>query len=321
MFIQDGLAITKMTSFYFCRHKCSVTDSVSCHWNPDDDDVIKWKHFPSNWPLVREIHQWQWPVDSSPVTRSSDVRFDLHKNKLLCKQPRRRWFWDAITPLWRHCKVMRYERCLEMGCAYPEVQNSILRILDWDKHDKCVASPCNPRALQCREVVILITFGADNDENLIKMTFPFRWRVIQPDWFDTPADKHDGANAWINYTHEHHSISNNPQLDCLFSSLLENKSPKENIKAPCHGALCVHGFPSQRASNTERVSMLWRHHVCSFLSKNVSQISRHIYFQVEPFTFLMTYACTVSMVLWVYKARSCFGILFWRIHQILLQVT
>ena len=204
------------------------------------------------------------------------------------------------------------------------------------------------------------------------MTFPFRWRVIQPDWFDTPADKHDGANAWINYTHEHHSISvgkkrrthrtfpmarpkclmgdftnfygiykahqtnvrwtikvfrlhcsisNNLQLNCLFSSLLENKSPKENIKAPCHGALCVHGFPSQRASNTERVSMSWRHHVCSFLSKNVSQISRHIYIQVEQFTFLMTYACTVSMISWVYKARSYSGILFWWIHQILLQVT
>ena len=27
-------------------------------WNPViDDDVIKWKHFPRNWPFVRGIHR------------------------------------------------------------------------------------------------------------------------------------------------------------------------------------------------------------------------------------------------------------------------
>ena len=41
------------------------------------DDVIKWKHFPRNWPL--------WPV-----TRSFDVIFDLRPNKRLNKQP---WGW------------------------------------------------------------------------------------------------------------------------------------------------------------------------------------------------------------------------------------
>ena len=44
------------------------------------DDVIKWKHFPRNWPFVREI-----PV-LRPVTRSFDVFFDLRLNKQLSKQ-------------------------------------------------------------------------------------------------------------------------------------------------------------------------------------------------------------------------------------------
>ena len=31
--------------------------SVSIHWFACHDDVIKWKHFPRNWPFVREIHR------------------------------------------------------------------------------------------------------------------------------------------------------------------------------------------------------------------------------------------------------------------------
>ena len=59
----------------------------------DDDDVIKWKHFPGYWPFVRGIHRS--PVDSPvtgefpvqrPVTRSFDIVFDLRLNKRLSKQ-------------------------------------------------------------------------------------------------------------------------------------------------------------------------------------------------------------------------------------------
>ena len=42
----------------------------TCH-----DDVIKWKHFPRYWPLMRGIHRGQ-----RPVTRSFDVFFDLRLN-------------------------------------------------------------------------------------------------------------------------------------------------------------------------------------------------------------------------------------------------
>ena len=33
------------------------------------DDVIKWKHFPRNWPFVRGIHRYRW----IPHTKSSDA--------------------------------------------------------------------------------------------------------------------------------------------------------------------------------------------------------------------------------------------------------
>ena len=38
-----------------------------------------------------------------PVTRSFDVFFDLHLNKRLNKQSRRRWFQKPSRPSWCHC--------------------------------------------------------------------------------------------------------------------------------------------------------------------------------------------------------------------------
>ena len=40
--------------------------TLSVHFH---DDVIKWKHFPRNWPFVREIHRSQW----IPHTKASDA--------------------------------------------------------------------------------------------------------------------------------------------------------------------------------------------------------------------------------------------------------
>ena len=67
------------------------------------DDVIKWKHFPRYWPLVRGIHRP--PVNSPhkrPVTPSFDVFFDLRLNKRLSKQSWGWWLKTLSCPLWRH---------------------------------------------------------------------------------------------------------------------------------------------------------------------------------------------------------------------------
>ena len=67
------------------------------------DDVIKWKHFPRNWPFVRGIHvPGEFPTQR-PVTRSFDVFFDLRLNKRLSKQSWDWWFETLSRPLWRHC--------------------------------------------------------------------------------------------------------------------------------------------------------------------------------------------------------------------------
>ena len=87
--------------------------------------VIKWKHFPYNWPFVRGFPSTWWrhqmetftallaicagnsPVPGEfptqrPLTRNFDVFFDLHPTRLLSKLM---WGWRFETPLhplWRH---------------------------------------------------------------------------------------------------------------------------------------------------------------------------------------------------------------------------
>ena len=80
-----------------------VTEHCYHHFKQCHDDVIKWKHFPRNWPFV----QGNSPVTSEfpaqrPVTQSFDVFFDLHLNKRLSKQSRGWWFETPSCPLWHH---------------------------------------------------------------------------------------------------------------------------------------------------------------------------------------------------------------------------
>ena len=75
----------------------------SVHKEPVHDDVIKWKHFPRNWPLVPGIHRPQ-----RQVTLSFDVFFDLLLNELLSKLWRDWWFETPSRPLWLYCN--------EWGC-------------------------------------------------------------------------------------------------------------------------------------------------------------------------------------------------------------
>ena len=86
------------TSLYFSagwpRAPFTNIDSLNSH---SHDDVIKWKHFPRNWPFVREF-----PAQR-PVMLSFDVFFDLRPNKRLSKQSWSWWFKTPPWSLWRHC--------------------------------------------------------------------------------------------------------------------------------------------------------------------------------------------------------------------------
>ena len=50
------------------------------------DDIIKWKHFPRNWPFVGESSDHRWIPSQRPVTQGFDIFFDV-----------RLVIWDAMT--------------------------------------------------------------------------------------------------------------------------------------------------------------------------------------------------------------------------------
>ena len=75
---------------------------------PHHDDVIKWKHFPRNWPFVRGIHRS--PVNSTHKGQwRGALTFSLIcLNKRLSKQWWGRWFETLSSRLWRHCNDTIY---------------------------------------------------------------------------------------------------------------------------------------------------------------------------------------------------------------------
>ena len=86
-----------------------LSDSVTS-WCPDaivHDDVIKWKHFPRNWPFVRGIHRSQVNSPHKGQWRGALVFFHLRLNKRLSKQSWGWWFETVSRPLWRHCNVQK----------------------------------------------------------------------------------------------------------------------------------------------------------------------------------------------------------------------
>ena len=65
----------KRDSRFRTRHSGSNINSILANsiivkaWTLHHDDVIKWKHFPRYWPLVRGIHRSRW----IPRTKASDA--------------------------------------------------------------------------------------------------------------------------------------------------------------------------------------------------------------------------------------------------------
>ena len=112
----------------------------------NDNDVVKWKHFPSCSPFVRRIHRWpvrgEFPAQR-PVTRSCDLFVDLHLKKRLSTKSGGWWFERPSPPLWRHCNDNhddmtareRFPHCSSfgMGCiagplrCFPHKSSEMLR--------------------------------------------------------------------------------------------------------------------------------------------------------------------------------------------------
>ena len=77
-------------------------DNIWKNFMEHDQFLIKFKHFPRNWPFVRGNHPS--PTDSpenKPVTRSCDAFLHMYLNKRLSKHWRWWWFETPKQSLWR----------------------------------------------------------------------------------------------------------------------------------------------------------------------------------------------------------------------------
>ena len=113
-------------------------DSLKTH-----DDVIKWKHFPRNWPFVRgkfTVPRWV------PRTKASEAGlwcfFDIRLNKRLCKQSWGWWFETLSRLLWRLCNGHI------KGSAFPAVYYIIHGFFS-------VLKKCNPMVTKINSLCII----------------------------------------------------------------------------------------------------------------------------------------------------------------------
>ena len=90
----------RFSGFAMCPDEANNANEITKKLDTDwvvHDDVIKWKLFRVTGPLLGEPTGHRWILTGGfpsqrPVTRNFDVFFDLHLNKLLSKQSRRRWY-------------------------------------------------------------------------------------------------------------------------------------------------------------------------------------------------------------------------------------
>ena len=98
-------------------------------------------------------------------------------------------------------------------------------------------------------------------------------------WLDTRRwvpHEQEASQAWcrlsLQWRHnEHDSFSNHQPRDCLLNRLfkrISKNTSKLSVTGLCEGNSPVTGeFPAQRATNTENVSIWWRHHVICALCR------------------------------------------------------
>ena len=69
-FQKPAMRFTSIMSCHFIIVFNYTSLDLFCVWKQNrHDDVIKWKHFPRNWPFVRGIHRSRW----IPHTKASDA--------------------------------------------------------------------------------------------------------------------------------------------------------------------------------------------------------------------------------------------------------
>ena len=104
---------------------CWIAPYTRLYWIRDDD-VIKWKHFPRNWPFVREIHrspvnfphkgQWRGALMFSLIYAWIN---DWVNNREAGDLRRQHCHYDVFVMVTNHLRVVSYSNC--SSSIYPFV--------------------------------------------------------------------------------------------------------------------------------------------------------------------------------------------------------
>ena len=207
------------------------------------DDVIKWKHFPRNWPFVQGIHRS--PVNSAqrPETRSFDVFFHLRLSKRLRKQSWGCSFETTSRALWHHCNdITHLHRCTPL-CILIHTVNPKWYIHGYDI--LCFTVAISSNSIGSMNLPIFIRVAS--------LALPYRTRT------------HHGDVTWAPWRLKSPVTLLFIQLFVfvfvLFFWQRTKKYQRSALQALCEGTPSVaSGFPAQRAGIAESGSVSWNDH-------------------------------------------------------------
>ena len=152
--------------------------------------------------------------------------------------------WSAIAMwgvyLWRRQSLFKQWACLQwIGATI-----GALDVRNWLTHERVKAG---------------VTF-----HNLRKLSSLDPWSDSNRTFVFNNICGYDYSSMPRTHQCEHDDISNHRRLDCLPNRLYRQRSKKTSklrVTSLCEGnPPMTGGFPSQRALNTENVSIGWRHH-------------------------------------------------------------
>ena len=118
-------------------------------WSRHHDDVINGNIFHVTGLL------WlagEFP-SQRPVTPNSDVFFDLHLNKRLCKQTKRRWFGVPCRSLWRHSNDGRKK--LSSRVSLNDELWCSLYFLPKQSNEQTIWLPLSDSSLRSRDTAVI----------------------------------------------------------------------------------------------------------------------------------------------------------------------
>ena len=119
-------------------------------------------------------------------------------------------------------------------------------------------------------------------------------------------------------------VSNHRRFYCLFKRLFRRRSKKTSklrITGLRDGNLPVTGgFPSQRASNAENVSIWWRYHVMNDVMLSACCLTTELYIPIQYSTNLECVSCHTTVTADLAWCCWCHGTCWWQVISVDIHV-